>query len=76
MWAIVILVAALVLSRVLAPKPPKPQKPASLEEFDAPIAEAGVPIPVVFGEVLLSGPNVVWYGDLSSDPIKSKGGKK
>jgi len=30
----------------------------------------------VFGEVLLTGANVVWYGDLYAEPIKTKGGKK
>ena len=51
-------------------------QPASLSDVDAPTAEEGRPIPVVFGTVLLRGSNVVWYGDLEADPIKKKGGKK
>ena len=51
-------------------------KPASLSDVDAPTAEEGRPIPVVFGTVLLRGANVVWYGDLVADPIRKKGGKK
>jgi uncharacterized membrane protein len=76
MWAqIFILVISAILSYALAPKPPQP-KPASIEDFDVPVAEEGRPIPVVFGTVTLTGANVLWYGDLRSTPIKSKGGKK
>ena len=52
------------------------KRQASLSDVDAPTAEEGRPIPVVFGTVLLRGSNVVWYGDLEADPIKKKGGKK
>jgi hypothetical protein len=31
---------------------------------------------VIFGTVLITGPNVVWAGDLRVDPIKKNGGKK
>jgi hypothetical protein len=69
------MVVSAIISNALAPKPPKP-KPASLQDFDAPTAEEGRSIPVVFGTVWLKGPNVLWFGDLQSEPIKSKGGKK
>jgi len=64
-----------IIQALLAPKPPKP-KPAALADFDVPTAEEGRPIPVVFGTVLIRGPNVVWYGDLRNTPIQSGGGKK
>jgi len=35
-----------------------------------------MPIPVVFGEVLIEAPNVVWYGDSEAQPIYSGGGGK
>jgi len=60
---------------MLAPRPPKP-KPAALTDFDIPTADENRPIPVVFGKVRITGPNVVWYGDLGVIPIKKKGGKK
>lgn len=75
MWYLVVIVVAALISSALTPKPPEP-KPASLSDVDAPTAEEGRPIPVVFGTVLLRGSNVVWYGDLQADPIKKKGGKK
>lgn len=76
MWVqLILLVVSYIVSAALAPKPPKP-KPAALNDFDIPMAEQGRPIPVVFGTVLLTGANVMWYGDLRTTPIKSKGGKK
>lgn len=66
----IVLVVTNLIAAALAPKPPKP-KPAAMEDFDIPIAEEGKPIPVVFGSVLIKGPNVLWYGDLKSKAIKS-----
>jgi hypothetical protein len=75
MWYLVVIIVAALISVALAPKPPEP-KPAALSDIDAPTAEEGRPIPVVFGSVLIRGANVVWYGDLDADPIKKSGGKK
>ncbi len=72
---ILIWIATTLIQYLLAPKPPAP-KAAELKDFDAPTADEGRPIPVVFGTVLVKSPNVVWYGDLRTTPIKSKGGKK
>src|ERR1700681_1484690 len=47
-------------------------KASSLGSFQAPTAEEGRVIPVVFGTVLLRGANVTWYGDLYAKPIKPK----
>ena len=74
-YYLIVLVVSSLVSYALAPKPPVP-KPASLEDFDIPVAELGRPVPVVFGTVTITGPNVLWYGDLKTKPIKSKGGKK
>jgi hypothetical protein len=75
MWEyVVVLIVAAIISVALAPKPPKP-KPPSLEDIDAPTAEEGRAIPVIFGDVWITGPNVIWYGDLRTTPIV-KSGKK
>lgn len=63
------------LSYALAPKPGGQQKPTA-KDAEVPIAEEGVEIPVLFGTRDLGGANVVWYGDVKTIPIKSKGGKK
>lgn len=72
---LLVFVVSALIQAALAPRPPQP-KPATISDFDVPTAEEGRPIPVVFGEVLLLGLNVVWYGDLYAEPIKTKGGKK
>lgn len=66
---------ALVVGIALAPKP-QVQPPAGLNEIQVPTAEDGREIPVLFGTRLVSGPNVIWYGDFGSDPIKKKSGGK
>lgn len=57
---------------------PKPQNtpPATLQGITAPIAEEGAEIAVLFGTKVVSGPNVVWYGDLKTVAVKASGGKK
>ena len=68
-------VVALVISYSLTPKPQN-AKPAGLGEIQVPTAEVGREIPVLFGTRDLTGPNVVWYGDLRTVPVKKSGGKK
>jgi len=45
-------------------------KPASASEFDVPTAEEGRAVPILFGTRRVSGPNVVWYGDISATAIR------
>jgi hypothetical protein len=75
MWAVIIIstlisIGSAIAAYALTPKPPQ-KKPPGLEDLNFPTAEAGHPIPVVFGTVLVKCPNVVWYGDLHYTPIKS-----
>jgi hypothetical protein len=63
-WWIVIVaaIAAVALSYLLLPRPKTP-KPDALSDYDDPTAEAGRPIPVVFGTVTVKGLNLLWFGD-------------
>lgn len=75
MWQyLVVYVIAMVVARVLAPKPQQPA-PGDISS-QMPTAEAGKEIPVLFGTRIIGQPNVVWWGDLLTKKIKSKGGKK
>lgn len=74
-WYLAVFVVALVAAYALAPKP-QSQPPAGLGDIQAPTAEEGREIPVLFGTRDLKGPNVVWYGHLRTVAIKKKGGKK
>jgi len=73
-WALVSLVASFVLQSVLV-KPPKPQKPASLADFDFPQSDEGTPQAVCFGDNWTAGWFVMWWGNLRTKKIKA-GGKK
>lgn len=76
MWTqLVVWLVTTLIQYVLAPRPPQPPPPEPGQP-EVPTAEEGRPIPVVFGTVLLKSPNVVWYGDLRTTPIKKSGGKK
>lgn len=76
MWAyIAVFIVALVVSYAMMPKP-QSQPPAGLGDINVPTAEEGREIPVLFGTRDLYGPNVVWYGDLRTEAIRKKGGKK
>lgn len=46
---------------------PKTTKPETVEDLENPTAEAGRPIPVVFGEMEITGINIVWYGEKSTN---------
>ena len=76
-WMLIALVVSTVVMLVLTPKPPtQTRKPASLEDFDVPVAEDGRAVPWIFGEGEIKGYNVVYYGDLGTEPIKISGGGK
>ena len=78
------LFAAVVLTAVsyaLAPKPPAPPPPqarqqqrtgSALQEFDAPTADSGRPIPVIFGTAVVRAPNVLHYSEKNSTEIQEK----
>ncbi|MEX2524438.1 MAG: hypothetical protein WD750_05735 [Gammaproteobacteria bacterium] len=76
-WQIAFLVVSFAISAFLRPGAGQNiPEPAKLGELDVPTAEEGKPIPVLFGRRQMKAPNVIWYGDLRTVPIKSKGGKK
>lgn len=54
--------ALMIIGYLIMPKP-KANKPEQMSEMDAPTAEAGRPIPVMFGEMLIKSPNFLWWGD-------------
>lgn len=58
----IVLAVIQVAAYALMPKPKGP-KPDSVKELDQPTAEAGKPIPVIFGEVTVKEFNYLWTGD-------------
>jgi hypothetical protein len=76
MW--VNLIIGLVLSLVgllLRPKP-EPPKPNTIGDFNIPITKEGSEIPIVYGTVWITSPQIVWYGDFRTEPVKTRTPKK
>lgn len=74
MWYFFAFVVVVILAVVLQPKPP-PIKPPSLDDLKAPTVKQGKPVTKVFGQRIVTSPNIVWYGDLSYNKVTVKGGK-
>lgn len=73
-WAFVGLVAGYFIMGLLTPQ--QRVKPSSLEEFEFPQFEEGTPQGVLFGDAWTTGWFVVWYGNMRTTKVKSRGGKK
>lgn len=72
--AFFIIAAAIIavgLSILFRPKIKK-QKPDSATDWEDPTAEAGRPIPLVFGTITVKGINVLWFGEKRSKTKKVK----
>lgn len=63
-WFVPLLVAVAlqVVAYLILPKPKQPKPPAA-KDMENPTAEAGRPLPVVFGTITIKGLNVVWFGE-------------
>jgi hypothetical protein len=70
-WFVVVAIAIAVaaLSIVLMPRPAQ-KRPDATQDLENPTADAGRPIPVVFGTLMVTGLNVLWYGDKGSRTYK------
>ena len=64
-----------IVSYLLQPKP-KTDQPASTEDMEDPTAEAGRPIPVLFGTMTIKGTNILWYGEKQVTSYKKKTSSK
>ena len=53
--------ALMVLSYLIMPKPKGDD--SAITEADDPTADAGRPIPVLFGTKTIKSPNCLWFGD-------------
>jgi len=70
---LLVYVITFLITELLRPKPNlEDAKPAGLGDFQVPTATEGRVVPIIWGRVKVSGPNVVWYGDLQANPITEK----
>jgi len=72
-WFIPLLIGLVlqVVAYLLMPQPKQP-KPPAVQDADDPVAEAGKPIPVVFGTLTVKGINLMWFGDKLKNVFKVK----
>lgn len=61
-------IALNIVAYLIMPKPKAP-KPPAVDDLENPTADAGRPIPVVFGTKTVRGLNVLWYGDKSTKMV-------
>ncbi len=54
-------IALMVVSYLIMPKPKTPK--TEITEAENPTAEAGIPLPVLFGTKEIKAPNCIWFGD-------------
>jgi len=65
--------ATFLLSQLFAPKPEvEDARPSGLGDFNFPTATEGRSVPLLWGTVEISAPNIVWYGDLRTQRIREK----
>lgn len=70
-WMLIVgVLASLVVAFLLRPKVPK--RDDSTKDLEDPTADAGRPIPVVFGTITVKGLNVLWFGEKSQRVYKVK----
>lgn len=67
--------AMMILGYMLMPKP-KQEKPPSTDDLDEPTAEAGRPIPVIWGSMAISSPNLIGNWDKLSRHRRMRKSKK
>lgn len=60
-----------IIGYLLTPKP-KAAQPNEAKDLENPTAEGGRPIPVVFGEMEVTGLNIVWFGEKKNKVYKVK----
>lgn len=60
--SLVVGLAAQLIGYLLMPKPNSNNK-REFDDMEDPTAEAGRPIPVIFGELEITDVNIIWYGD-------------
>lgn len=70
---LLIYAALFVLMELIRPKPKiEDERVTGLGDFSFPTATNNRHIPLIWGRVLVKGPNVIWYGDFSQAGISEK----
>jgi predicted phage tail protein len=60
-----------IVAYLITPKPKQP-KPEAAKQSEVPTADAGIPVPVVFGTITVKALNCLWYGDQTMQTFQVK----
>lgn len=74
-WAIALMVISYAITALTTPRPQNAQ-PAQFNQFSLPVPDEGSPQGVTFGDCWVDDWEVLWYGNLQTQAIKSSGSKK
>jgi hypothetical protein len=67
-FALLVWAVTTVAFEIIRPKPKfEDARPAALGDFQFPTVTEGRAVPLVWGQVKLKAPNVIWYGDFSKE---------
>lgn len=66
---IIVALVMMIASYLLTPKP-KTNSDSDPGSLDDPQASAGTPVKRVFGTITIKDPNVLWYGEKSTNTFK------
>jgi predicted phage tail protein len=66
-----IAVVLAVISYMLTPKPTSPADPAT-GKLESATVDLASDVPVLFGTRLVSKTNCIWFGDVSTTPIRKR----
>jgi hypothetical protein len=72
-WAAVFVAALFYASKAI---PKTEENTMEAGKPDAPTSSEGIDVPIIFGTVQIKSYNLAWWGDVSVEPVKEKGGKK
>lgn len=71
--ALILFVVVTVLNEYYGPKPELTDaQPGGIGDFSFPTATEGRVVSIIWGENEISGPNVIWHGDIEAVPILQK----
>lgn len=69
--ALIVSVAINVAAMIITPKPKAP-KPEAVEQAESPTADAGKPMPVLFGKARISETNIIGWWDKATRQYEIK----
>jgi len=77
-WAFALLVLSYIITAVITPRPKPPADAVAtmFKDINIPVADEGSAQAVVFGDCWTPDFQVIWYGNMKTEPITTSSGVK